>query len=864
MAKIKKRKNIKKTTTKTTSSISRTASKKSTKKTLKKNAVMLPFILVALALTILTLIILGPDFAILIAAILGIVLCFIAMLNNIKNNKRRRRIMNAVLILLLTFAIIGVVGFCAFIIYIKSVADPKFKTSKLNTSEISILYDKDDRPFAELGSEQREKVTYDELPQVLVDAIIATEDSRYYSHNGFDTPRFIRAALGQIIGKSDAGGASTLSMQVVKNSFTDAKATSGIGGVIRKFEDIYLAVYKLEKKYTKEEIIEYYVNNHFLGGNIYGVEEASQAYFGKSVSDLNLSEAATIAGMFKSPNYYRPTVNPKNATARRSTVLYLMEKHGYITSEEADLADAIPMEQLTNATATQESPYQGYIDMVVEEIKDTYGVNPYTTSLKVYTTLDRSKQDAVDRVMNGQSSFQFADDQIDTGVAVLDVKTGAIQAVAAGRHRQEGASMWNNATDIRRQPGSSAKPLFDYGPGIEYNNWSTATSFVDAPYTYSNGQRINNWDNSYMGTMTLRQALSKSRNIPALKAFQQVDKKKIIEFVTNLGIEPEIENGTIHEAHSIGAFTGVSPLQMAGAYAAFANGGYYNTPYSVRKIEYRLSGETEEHKSDEKKVMSDATAFMITSVLQDVKLNGNGGTPYNVAVKTGTTNYDDATKARYGLAADAIRDSWAVGYSTKTVVAMWVGYQHIDSNYYAHNLPGSIAKDYEYRAFINEGAMEADRESFVAPASVVKIGGEYYKKGYEPKQEVKQVLGAPGNISASYSGGTLTLSWNAVGRLENDGDYGEFGYKVYRNGTYVGWTTNTSYTFNTTSPDGTYKVQASYKGYSGVTANSATYVYTTPQTEEVIENPDKPDEPDTPEGGEGGDIISPGGNPQVP
>ena len=444
MAKIKKRKNVKKTT----------------KRTLKKNAVMLPFIIVAIALTILTVIILGLDFAILVAALLAIVLCFIAMLNNIKNNKRRRRVMNTVLILLLTFAIIGVVGFCAFIIYIKSVADPKFKTSKLNTSEISILYDKDDRPFAELGSEQREKVTYEELPQVLVDAIIATEDSRYYSHNGFDTPRFIRAALGQLIGRSDAGGASTLSMQVVKNSFTDAKATSGIGGIIRKFEDIYLAVYKLEKKYTKEQIIEYYVNNHFLGGNIYGVEEASQAYFGKSVSDLNLSEAATIAGMFKSPNYYRPTVNPKNATARRSTVLYLMEKHGYITSEEADLADAIPMEQLTNATSAQESPYQGYIDMVVEEIKDTYGVNPYTTSLKVYTTLDRSKQDAVDRVMKGQSSFQFADDQIDTGVAVLDVKTGAIQAVAAGRHRQEGASMWNNATDIRRQPGSSAKPLF--------------------------------------------------------------------------------------------------------------------------------------------------------------------------------------------------------------------------------------------------------------------------------------------------------------------------------------------------------------------------------------------------------------------
>ena len=159
--------------------------------------------------------------------------------------------------------------------------------------------------------------------------------------------------------------------------------------------------------------------------------------------------------------------------------------------------------------------------------------------------------------------------------------------------------------------------------------------------------------------------------------------------------------------------------------------------------------------------------------------------------------------------------------------------------------------------------MEADRESFVAPASVVKIGGEYYKKGYEPKEEIKQVLGAPGNINASYSGGTLTISWDPVGRLENDGDYGEFGYKVYRNGTYVGWTTNTSYTFNTTSPDGTYKVQASYKGYSGVTSNSATYVYTTPQTEEVIEGSDEPEGPENPGGEGGGEIITPGGDPGV-
>ena len=790
-----------------------------------KNVLLIPFILMSIAITLMTYIVLGIDFAIIMGLLLLIVILAIAMLNNIKNNKRRRRIISILLIILLTLSIIAVVSFCAFVVYIKSIAEPRFKTSKLNTPEITIIYDKDDKEVTRLGSERREKVKYEELPEVLVDAIIATEDSRFYSHNGFDAPRFARAALGQLAGH-DSGGASTLSMQVVKNSFTDAKVKSGIPGIIRKFEDIYLAVYKLEKKYTKEEIIEYYVNNHFLGGNIYGVEEAAEAYFGKDVSDLNLSEAATIAGMFKSPNYYRPNVNPKNATARRSTVLYLMKRHGYITEEEQEIANSIPMESLTRAEddSSDTIPYQGYIDTVVAEIKDKYGVNPYTTSLKVYTNLDRSKQEGVDNVLNGVT-YTWKDDKVQTGVAVLDVETGKVLAVGAGRNRS-GLNTWNNATDIKRQPGSSAKPLFDYGPGIEYNDWSTAEMFNDAPYHYSNGRAIHNWDNGYYGNITLRRALSTSRNIPALKAFQQVDNKKIIKFVTSLGIEPEIENGRIHEAHSIGAFTGVNPMQMAAAYSAFSNGGYYNEPYSVRKIEFRLSGRVEEHHSNKKKVMSDATAFMITSVLQDVALT-QGGTPNNVAVKTGTTNFDDAYKAAKGLPADAIRDSWAVGYSTKTAIAMWYGYNNVDKVYCLHNFPATYAKDRLFRALV-AGAMESNRSQWKQPSSVEKIGGEYYKKGHAPKTPTESSLAAPSNLTVSYNEATQTisLSWGAVKRIADDESFGEFGYKIYRNGTLVGWTTGTSYSISTSTPSGSYRVVAAYKGYSGIEGASATNNFT--------------------------------------
>ena len=647
-----------------------TRSKSKSKST--NNSIKIAVLLAAVAIILLTYMTLGIELTILMTILLAIVYGVWHLLQKIQSKTKKRKVVSILLIIFFGLGITCLVGFSAFMIYVKAKADPLFDTANLNTVELTRLFDKDGKEFAKLGSEKREKVSYEQLPEVLIDAVVATEDSRFFQHNGFDAPRFLKAALGQLAGHSGAGGASTLSMQVVKNSFTDhlGQKTAGKDGIIRKFEDIYLAVFKLEKKYSKEEIIEYYVNNHFLGGNIYGVQEAAKTYFGKDVSELNLSEAATIAGMFKSPNYYRPNVNPKNATARRQTVLNLMVRHGYITKEEADIAAAIPMDSLTTTDSSSGvlSQYQGYIDTVADEITNKYGINPYTTPLLVYTNLDRSRQDAVNSVLNGEN-YNWINNKVQTGVSVLDSETGKILAIGNGRNvnnrSNDNVDQYNYATQIKRQPGSTAKPLFDYGPGIEYNNWSTYELFDDAPYSYSNGRSIKNWDGKYFGTITLRRALSTSRNIPALKAFQKVDNKKIRKFVTSLGITPEVCNSgykydkekdlcinktdssdtqnplTLHEAHSIGAFTGVSPLEMSAAYAAFSNGGYYNEPYTVEKIVFRQTKKEVTHKSTKTQVMSDATAFMISSVLQDVSLTG--GTPKNVACKTGTTNFDDNT-----------------------------------------------------------------------------------------------------------------------------------------------------------------------------------------------------------------------------
>ena len=844
--------------------------------------VKLAILLAVIAALLICYVSLGVKYAVLVGMLMFIVfgIGFIAT----RKGRKRRKLVSLILIVFFSLGILALVGFSVFVMYIKKESDPKYEKAKLNTLEMSRIYDKDGNEIAKLGSEKREKVTYDELPEVLVDAIIATEDSRFFQHNGFDAPRFIKATIGQLTQGSEAGGASTLSMQVTKNSFTDplGKASSGYKGIIRKFEDIYITVFMLEKDYSKEQIIEFYVNNHFLGGNIYGVEEASNAYFGKSVSELNLSEAAILAGMFKSPNYYRPTVNPENAAKRRKTVLYLMRRAGYITKEEEEAANAIPVESLTADVATSNAnPYQGFIDTVAEELEEKYGVSPYTTPLLVYTTLDQSRQQAVNKVLSGEN-YSWIDDRVQSGVAVLESSSGKILAIGNGRNinsRTQGqARQYNYATQIKRQPGSTAKPLFDYGPGIEYNNWSTYEIFDDAPYSYSNGRSIKNWDGGYFGKITLRRALSTSRNIPALKAFQRTDNEKIKEFVLNLGLTPEVcasgykydrtnnncvnkedKNDTqatigLHEAHSIGAFTGVSPLEMAAAYAAFSNGGYYNEPYSVNKFVYRQTGVTVEHQSERKQVMSDSTAYMISSVLQDVALTG--GTPSNVACKTGTTNFDENTMNDYNMPWDAIRDSWVVGYSTQTTIGMWYGYdsftrESIAEGYVLHNVPATIQKDRLFLALVYSGAMEWDRAGFSQPSSVTRVNvspnsnppklaipgqpsvSELFKKGTEPTEYdfSNYKLPAPSNLKVTDDGTKVTLSWGAVspGGLAT-GDHGSFGYNVYKDGVLITWTDKTTYTFAPTNGVyGTYKVIGTYKSYNDIQTNAAEKKYEKPK-----------------------------------
>ena len=718
----------------------------------------------------------------------------------VKNKKSEHlytRIIRYVLIFFCSLFLIGLIGVGVFFTYIV-VTTEKFNPDNLVKSEATVLYDKDGKEFARLFPSEgnREKITYDELSEVLVDAIIATEDSRFFQHNGVDIPRFAKATFGQLLGKA-AGGASTLTMQIAKNNINGTDS-HGIKGIVRKFKDVYVSVFQIEKNYTKQQIIELYVNDTCLGAGACGVEQASKTYFGKHAKDLNLAEASLLAGLFQAPNAYNPFKNPEAASARRSTVLYLMELHGYITNEERKLAEAIPVESLLADAGSNGSEYQAFIDTVVDEIynftkdENGKGINPYVTPLEIYTTMDRSKQDAMNKIFNSEG-YKWENDKVQAGSVVLDVNTGGIVAVANGRN-MTGVWNFNYATDIKRQIGSTAKPLYDYGPGIEYNNWSTYGPVVDEVHTYSAGSNLYNWDGGYDGLETLRSAIIRSRNVPALKAFQSINNSKIREFVTNLGLNPEYEGGTyIHEAHAIGSYgngttSGESPLSMAGAYAAFANGGYYHTPHSFTKFVYRNTDETVENKVSTKKAMSTQTAYMMTSILKDTAksypyISYVGG---EVAAKTGTTNFDAQTMRRYKMSYNAVNDLWVAGYNPNYAIALWYGYPELtgyaDNGYYNilsstqnHRLWAAIAnKMFSKNATFkisSTGVETVAVEKETYPAKLASeftpkdyITYELFKSGTAPTETSDRFarLNDVTNLNVSINNLKASLTWDAI------------------------------------------------------------------------------------------------------
>ena len=768
-----------------------------------------------------------------------------------KVSKKKKMILNILIICVIAFASLMAVFF-AYII----VKAPKFDPNNLKFTQMSELYDTEGNIITKMGNENRTEISYDDLPEVLIDAIIATEDSKFFQHNGFDLARFMKASMYQLVGKN-GGGASTLTMQIAKNNYTSTES-KGFEGITRKFTDIYLSIFKIERKYTKKEILEFYVNDSYLGNGAYGVEQASLNYFGKSVSELNLAEASFIAGLFQSPTYYNPYNYPERAEGRRKTVLYLMQRHGYITEEEKEIAENSPITSYIKKTQTSGtySEYQGYIDTVVEELENEYDLNPYTTPLKIYTAMNRSKQDFVNKVMNGEA-WKWENENAQAGVVMTDSASGEVLAVGAGRNKNSERS-YNYATMTNRQIGSTAKPIFDYGPAVEYLGWGTVNYIDDTQTTYSDGTKISNSDGGYKGRLPLYQALGLSRNVTALKTFQQVSKEagndKILKFASSLGITPEVDkNGKIHEAHSIGSFTGStkkgesrnSPMTMAGAYQAFSNGGYYIKPHTIKKFVYKDTDEVVETKSAKTRVMNDSTAYIINyslnwSATEGLAKSAAGISGVQTAAKTGTSNFDEATRKKFRLSSKAVNDLWVCGYTPKQTITFWYGYDSITKG---HSTTSSWSTRDKFYRNLAENLFDKDGSSFERPSSIEEVsvvrnsiplkkalyGGVvgYFRKGTGPDEtgtEQAEQLPSVSGVTSSISGNTVHLKWNGISaedmvNLNFDDSYGTLGYDIYvKDGSsgsevYVGTTTSTSYTHTTSYSNPVYVIYTAYSNY---------------------------------------------------
>lgn len=773
--------------------------------------------------------------------------------SNTSSNKSKQKkiILNVLLVCVVVFLLLITVFFSYVII-----KAPKFDPNNLKFTQMSELYDTDGNLIAKMGNENRTEISYDDLPEVLIDAIIATEDSKFFQHNGFDLARFTKASLSQLLGKN-AGGASTLTMQIAKNNYTSTKS-KGFDGILRKFTDIYLSIFKIERKYTKKEIIEFYVNDSYLGNNAYGVEQASLNYFGKSVSDLNLAEASFIAGLFQSPKYYNPYYYPERAEKRRQTVLYLMQRHGYITEEERKIATKLPITSYIRKTQNKGSyaEYQGYIDTVVEELENEYNLNPYTTPLKIYTAMKKSKQDFVNKVMNGEA-WKWENDVVQSGIVMTNSNTGEVIAVGAGRNKNSERS-YNFATQLNKQIGSTAKPIFDYGPAVEYLGWGTENYIDDTPTTYSNGTKMSNSDGGYKGRLPMYQALGLSRNITALKTFQEVSKQvgndKIVKFATSLGISPEIENGKVHEAHSIGSFTAPkgsssknSPMTMAGAYQAFSNGGYYIKPHAIKKFIYKDTDEVVEPNITKTKVMEDSTAYIITYALNWSVTNGLARSAANIggvatAAKTGTSNFDAKTIKDNHLSSRAVNDLWVCGYTPDYTLTMWYGYDKIYKDHYSTTSSWST-RDRFYRN-LAENLFDKNGKQFQRPSSIEEVaviknsiplkkanyGGVIglFRKGTAPTEtgsEDTDPIPSVTNVKSTITNNnTVNLTWTGLSaddmlNLYVDDSFGTLGYDIYikdgQNGkeNYVGTTTSNSYTHVTNYSNPIYIIYTAYSNY---------------------------------------------------
>lgn len=535
------------------------------------------------------------------------------------------------------------------------------------------IYDKDNIMIANLSETYQSYASFEEIPSIMIDATLAIEDSRFFEHNGIDYEALARSIAVNLKNKAFTQGASTITQQLIKNIYLSGEKT-----IERKINEAILSV-KLEKILNKEDIISSYLSNVLFGGRIYGIKMAAKYYFDKELYDIELKEASLLAGLIQLPNYYNPFNNYEEAITRRNTVLKRMYELNKITDKEYNEVLNTPLDTYLKKGKINENIgiYASYIDFVINQLSENEKINIKTNNLDIYTNVDSNIQNYIYEIMKNKHK-NFPDEKLKCGIIVIDNELGNV--VAIGGNRDDGLKNLNYATDVRNQPASTIKPILSYAPAIEYLKYVPLTQILDEPYYYSSGQQIHNWDNRYLGNISLRYALSNSRNVPAIKLFKLLGYEKSWDFAEKIGIK-NYENYS-YDSMAIGGFSkGYTVLEMANAYMSFAKMGKYKTASTVNAI--KIDNVVENYQTDYKQVYNQSTAYLINDILHDVLK----GTSYDLkhtylSSKTGQSNYDELTRKKYDIPYNATKDSWAIGYTKDMTVAVWCGYDNASRNYY--------------------------------------------------------------------------------------------------------------------------------------------------------------------------------------
>lgn len=521
----------------------------------------------------------------------------------------------------------------------------------------SIIYDGQSDVVTRLhGVQDRTWVSISELQPSTVYAFISAEDARFFEHEGVDVIRIAGAIVADIKAGSYVQGASTISQQLIKLSHLTSEKT-----ISRKAEEAALA-YEMERQYSKEDILEMYLNYVYFGGGYYGIEAAAEGYFGVHASDLTLDQSAMLAGILKSPSGYAPHINYAASINRRNNILRLMQDYGYITDDEKKQAAA----KRPTILHDKNEEYSGYYtDAVTKSAAALMGITVdelIRGGYSIYSAMDSDIQHYCEEMFKNGELFPAEDSE--AAIVVLEPSTGMVVAMVGGRSYTGGIS-FNRATDIRRQPGSVIKPVIAYAPAFEYLNYTAADMILDEETTFAD-YTPSNYGNKYYGWVTVREAVTKSLNVPAVKTLSAVGVYRAKDFAKRCGIEFDDKDDSL--ALALGGFTyGVSPLQIAGAYSCFASDGIYNTPTLIKKITDRNGLTVYEYRQDSRRVMSEANAYILTSMLKSVVTEGTGHRlntlDIPIAGKTGTV----------GLA-NGNRDAWMAGYTPEYTAVVWQGY----------------------------------------------------------------------------------------------------------------------------------------------------------------------------------------------